>query len=94
MTELPRLVQRAPTFFYAAAVIYFLGSVLLTHFQIENSFRGVESDTDPYTRLVLVHAWLQAAEVSLYLADNGVLAHILLAIWRQGQRPPDQEEDE
>ncbi|HEX8217167.1 MAG TPA: hypothetical protein VF577_06860 [Allosphingosinicella sp.] len=86
MTDLPRLVQRAPTLFYGAAVLYFVASVVLTHLQLENAFQGGEPGrTDGYTRLALLSAWLQAAEGALYLAANGVIAQILLAIWRDGR---------
>ena len=83
MSDLPRVVQRVPAFFYGAAILFFLASVVLTHLQLENAFQGGEPGrTDAYTRLALFSAWLQAAEGSFYLAANGVIAQILLAIWR------------
>lgn len=95
MTDLPRLVQRAPQLLYAAAVLYFLASVVLTHFQLEDAFQGAAPGTaDATTRLALFNAWLQAAEISVYLAANGVLAHILLAIWRNGRGRSEPGADE
>jgi hypothetical protein len=76
-------VQRAPQFLYAAAILYFVASIVLTHFQLGEALRGVASGTaDSVTQLTLLAAWLQAAEGSIYLAAYGVLSQILLAIWR------------
>ena len=81
MSELPRLVQRAPAFFYGAAVLYFVGYLVLTHLQSEQA-GGV---WDSFTKLALLSAWLQAFEGAVYLIANGVVVHVLLAIWRNGR---------
>jgi hypothetical protein len=97
MTGLPRLVQRAPLFFYVAAILYFAGSVVLTHLQLANALEaagGSAGAMDSYSRLALFGAWLQAFETSLYLVGNGVVAHILLAIWRNTRRPVPPESGE
>jgi len=94
MSDLPRLVQRAPQFFYVAAILFFVGSVVLTHLQLADSLQGT-GDTagtmESFARQALLGAWLQAAERSLYLAANGVVVQILLAIWRNTRRaePPE-----
>ena len=85
MNDLPKLVQRAPAFFYGAAILFFAGSLVLTHFQIENAFESAGGTMDSYRRLTLMGALLQAFEGSLYLVGNGVVAQILLAIWRKGR---------
>jgi hypothetical protein len=83
MRDLPKPVQRAPQFFYAAAILFFVASVVLTHLQLGNAVQGLDPGTaDSMTRLTLLASWLQAAEGSIYLAAYGVLSHILLAIWR------------
>ncbi|HYI47983.1 MAG TPA: hypothetical protein VEX35_05900 [Allosphingosinicella sp.] len=97
MNGLPRIVQRAPLFFYVAAILYFIGSIALTHLQLANALEaagGSAGAMDSYSRLALFTAWLQALESSLYLAANGVAAHILLAIWRNTRRPEPPESGE
>ena len=97
MSDLPRLVQRAPQFLYVAAILFFVASVVLTHLQLANSLQGT-GDTagtmDSYTRLALFNAWLRAAEGSLYLLANGVIVQILLAIWRNTRRAEPPEDGE
>jgi len=41
MSDLPKLVQRAPLFFYVAAILFFVGSIVLTHLQLTNSLQPV-----------------------------------------------------
>ena len=87
MRDLPKLVQRAPLFFYVAAILFFVGSIILTHLQLANAFHGAGDSVgtiDSYSRLALFSAWLQAAEGSLYLLANGAVIQVLLAIWRRG----------
>jgi len=97
MSDLPRLVQRAPQFLYVAAILFFVASVVLTHLQLANSFQST-GDTagtmESYTRLTLFNAWLQAAEGSLYLLANGVMVQVLLGIWRNTRcaEPPEDGE--
>jgi hypothetical protein len=93
MRGLPNLVQRAPTFFYVAAIAYFIASVVLVHVQLDNAPDGSGSINSIH-HLVILGAWLQAAQGALYFVAYGVVAHILLAIWRQGQRPSDHGGDE
>ena len=84
MSDLPRTVQRAPTFLYAAAVLFFIASIVLLHLQLANttSAERVDPSLDAHTRLAVLNGWLQGAEGAIYIAANGALAHILLAIWR------------
>lgn len=81
MSSLPPLLLRAPSFFYAGAVIFFVGSVVLSTFELNNMMGYVERD-NPMFRLGLLRAVLQAAEGAVYMAANGVLAHLLIAIWK------------
>jgi hypothetical protein len=97
MKDLPRLVQRAPLFFYGAAILYLAGSLVLTHLQLANALEtagGSAGAMDSYSRLALFNGWLQALESALYIAANGVIAHILLAIWRNTRRPETPESGE
>ena len=96
MSQLPRLVQRAPGIFYGIAALYFLASVVLTHLQLQDALAADTTFSAPfaaYARLAIVSAWLQAGVGALHFVAYGVVAHILLAIWRNG-RPSDPEVDE
>ena len=84
MTALPRLVHRAPQMFYAAAVLFFIASVALNHFELKSTMEYVETG-NPAVRIARLRSIYQGALEATYLAGNGVLAHILLAIWRNGR---------
>jgi hypothetical protein len=89
MSDLPRFVQRAPTFLYAAGVVYLVLSVLLNYFQLADAYRGITGSPtfdrmDTAYRLTLLSTWLQAAEGAIYFFAYGVITQILLAIWRNG----------
>jgi hypothetical protein len=95
MSDLPRIVQRAPKLFYVAAVVYFVVMMLLTHFQFEGAFRDTDrGGGDSLTRLTLLSAWLQVAVGAMQVAAYGVISQILLAIWRNGKGRSDPGADE
>ena len=96
MSDLPRVVQRAPAFFYAGAVLFFIVSVVLLHLQLENSMGtgGADPSLSSYTRLAVLGGWLQAAEGAIYIAANGLLIRILLAIWSNLRGTPRSGVDE
>lgn len=81
MTVLPPLVLRAPRLFYAAAVLFFIWSFALTYFDVNATLAYAEG-SNPLIRLALLRGLYQAALEALYIAANGVIAHILLAIWQ------------
>lgn len=83
MTVLPPIIQRAPALFYGAAVFFFLASVLLNHLELQTTMEFVNG-SNPAVRLARLRAVYQGALEALYIAANGVLAQILLAIWRSG----------
>lgn len=83
MSGLPRIVQRAPVLFYGAAVLFFLASMLLNHLELQTTMEFVNG-SNPIVRLARLRALYQGALESLYIAANGVLAQILLAIWSGG----------
>ena len=87
MSALPKLVQRTPGFFYGAAALYFVASVVLTHLQLASAQQHSGDGWDAYSKVALLSAWLQAFEGAVYLVANGVIAQILLAIWRNGRVP-------
>jgi hypothetical protein len=84
MTDLPKLVQRAPTFLYAAAGIFFFASLLLSLHEASGIPTNYDSTVRPLVLSALARAVYQAALEAVYLAANGVIVHILLAIWREG----------
>ena len=81
MTSLPPLLLRAPRIFYAAAVIVFLASFALTYAEISTTMAYAPAAA---AKLALLRGLYQAALEALYIAANGVLAHILIAIWQDG----------
>ena len=83
MTSLPPLVLRAPRILYGAAVIYFFLAVGVTVMEMNVTMGGDQSS--PFSKLMMVRTLYQASLESLYLAANGVVAHILLAIWQDGR---------
>jgi hypothetical protein len=84
MSGLPRIVQRAPALFYGAAVLFFLASVGLNYLELQTTMEYVNG-SDPIVRLSRLRAMYQGALEALYIAANGVLAQILLAIWSDGR---------
>jgi hypothetical protein len=84
MTGLPPLLLRVPKMLYAAAVLFFLASFGLTLIEVDSSFAYAEAG-NPLIRQLLLRGLYQAALEALYIATNGVLAHILLAIWQNGR---------
>ena len=86
MSGLPRIVQRAPALFYGAAVLFFLASVGLNYLELESTMEFVNG-SNPMVRIARLRALYQGALESLYIAANGILAQILLAIWSSGRVP-------
>lgn len=83
MSGLPRIIQRAPALFYGAAVLFFVASVLLNHLELQATMEFVNG-SNPVVRLARLRAVYQGALEAVYIAANGVLAQILLAIWSAG----------
>ena len=84
MSSLPRVIQRAPTFFYVAALLFFFGSVIITYVETQAAL-GYGEHGNAMLRSVLLRGAFNAALDSVYIAANGVLAQILLAIWENGR---------
>ena len=85
MSSLPPVVQKAPYLFYGAAVLFFFVAMAL-HFREMNAVPTSYDETmRPLIFTALARGFYQAALEALYLAANGVLAHILLAIWQDGR---------
>lgn len=93
MRDLPLLVLRMPRILYAAAILFFLWSFGLTLFEI-NATMGYVEPGNPVARLSMLRGLFQATLEAVYVAVNGVLVHILIAIWRNTRRaePPEAGE--
>ena len=83
MTSLPPLILRAPSIFYGAAVLFFLFSIGMTLMEINVSMGG--DNGSPFAKLMMVRTLYQALLESIYIAANGVIAQILLAIWQDAR---------
>ena len=88
MNGLPPLVQRAPGILYGLAVLFFLASLGLALIEINNTATHVEPG-NPIVRQAILRAVYQAALEAVYIAANGIVVHVLLAIWRNGAQRPD-----
>ena len=80
MRELPALLLRAPSFFYGAAILAFVCSIGLTMLDLK-AVMPEASRLEPLFRVGVLRGIFQSALEALYIAANGVVAHILLAIW-------------
>ena len=83
MSGLPPIVQRAPGILYGLAILFFLASLGLAILEI-NGTLGYAEPGNPAVRQAMLRAVYQAALEAVYIAANGVVAHILIAIWRNG----------
>ena len=90
MNGLPPMVQRAPSILYGLAVLFFLASLSLGIYEVSNTM-GYAEPGNPVVRQAILRAVYQAALEAVYIAANGVVVHVLLAIWRNGARRPDGE---
>jgi hypothetical protein len=83
MTPLPRLVQRTPYIFYTAAVFFFFASYALSYWELRMGMAYAEPG-NPMAKFFMMKGLYQAALEACYIAGNGVMIHILLAIWQDG----------
>jgi hypothetical protein len=81
MNHLPPIIRRIPSIFYGLALLFFVAAWGLSLFELSTTMPGVEPD-NPVVRVAKLRGLYDAAREALYIAANGVLAHILLAIWR------------
>jgi hypothetical protein len=84
MSHLPPLVMKTPRLLYFAAAIFFLWSFGLTIGEI-NISGGYAMHEGPVLRLALLRGLYEAALEAAYIAANGVIVHVLLAIWARGR---------
>ena len=85
MSGLPTLVQRAPGILYGLAALFFLASLGLGLGDI-NTTMGYAEPGNPMVRQAVLRTIYQSALEAVYIAGNGVIAHILIAIWHNGAR--------
>ena len=85
MSDLPLIVQRAPRILYGLAILFFLASLALGISDI-NITAGYAEPGNPVVRQAMLRAIYQSALEAVYIAANGVIVQILIAIWRNGSR--------
>lgn len=77
MTSLPNAIRYAPRAFYAAGLIYFVGSVVVTHVLLGSILPTGENG---FPSLALIQSWLASLAVGAILVGIGIIARILIAI--------------
>ena len=91
MKTLPPLVHRAPAILYGLAILFFVASFVLSIIDV-NLTTGTAQAYDPIVRQAKLRGLYQAALEAVYIAANGVIAQILIAIWENGVRPEGGDE--
>jgi len=92
VTGLPRLLLKAPRIFYALAVLYAVFEIVEPLMEIsQNLYSGLPTGNDDMMRFAYVRLVANAVYKSLFLFGFGVLADLLIAIWRN-TRPGDAVE--
>ena len=82
--SLPPIILRMPRLIYALAVLFFLWSFVLSYFELQTRMGNVDAE-NPMVRLAMLRGLFQAALEATYIALNGVIVHVLLAIWESGR---------
>ena len=86
MKGLPPIIRRAPAIFYGLAILFFVASFVLTVSEIDLTMGYADAD-NPMVRQSKLRGLYQATLEAVYIAANGVIAQILIAIWENGVRP-------
>ena len=86
MTDLPKLLRKAPRIFYAFAVLYAFYNVVEPLMQLHSvgiysGSTSLPTDNDDLMRYAYVRLIANAIYKSLFLVGFGVLADLLIAIW-------------
>ena len=81
MIALPHTLHRAPTLFYGAAIIMFVWSMTMTYYETVTLKDPYNYGADAIVRLTLLKGLYQSTLEAIYLAANGAIIHVLLAIW-------------
>ena len=93
MTDLPKLLLKAPRIFYALAVLYAVFDVVEPLMEMnQNLYSGFPTGNDDMMRFAYFRLVANAIYKSLFLFGFGVLADLLIAIWRN-TRPRGAVED-
>jgi hypothetical protein len=93
VTGLPKLLLKAPRIFYALAVLYAVFDVVEPLMEMnQNLYSGFPTGNDDMMRFAYFRLVANAIYKSLFLFGFGVLADLLIAIWRN-TRPRDAVEE-
>jgi hypothetical protein len=93
VTGLPKLLLKTPRIFYALAVLYAVFDVVEPLMEMnQNLYSGLPTGNDDMMRFAYFRLVANAIYKSLFLFGFGVLADLLIAIWRN-TRPRDPVEE-
>ena len=83
MSTLPKVLRLAPRVFYAAAVVVWVFTVWSNWQLIESSqqFPGINPDrAEQLADIVVSEVFVRGFIDAVYMAANGVMVHVLIAI--------------
>ena len=92
MSTLPALIFRMPRILYVTAALFFVASFGLTLAEINMTLAYAERG-DPAVQLAMLRGLYQAVLEAVYIAVNGVLVQLLIAIWENGSVTRDRGGD-
>lgn len=81
--RLAPIILRMPKLIYGLAVLFFIWSFALSYFDLQSATAYADPENSA-VRLMMLRALYQAALEAAYIALNGVIVQILLAIWHNG----------
>jgi hypothetical protein len=83
VTAVPRLLLKAPRIFYALAVLFAVFDIIEPLMEMnQNLYSSLPTGNDDMMRFAYVRLVANAIYKSLFLFGFGVLADLLIAIWR------------
>ena len=81
--RLSPIILRMPRLIYGLAALFFIWSFALSYFEMQATVAYADPE-NPVVRLAMLRSLFQAALEATYIALNGVIVQVLLAIWRNG----------
>ena len=84
MIGLPKLIRKAPQFFYAAAIFAWTYRIVsnLTLIQTAQEFAGADADRTGLIELIVKSEPFASGFIdAAYMAANGVIIHVLIGIY-------------
>ena len=81
------IMLRMPKIIYGIALLFFVWSFALSYVEMSGAMSFLDTQ-DSMVRSMMLRALFQAALEATYIALNGVLVHLLIAIWHNGRIAP------